>query len=638
MKNKITASFVVIILVISAFAIYLVFPYEEEKEESKLDEEIIIDDRISPLENQGLFVELNRIRHRGVLDKLITPGSTSWRSKPNFYAVVSSEGIEYSTKNIAALGAASENYFNTWDTMFMEQKNQFNPDEEQDRSTVEITIYENIPDGLLGLKNKDVEREKIRLTYDYRTGRWTGDDYFMDSDGYGHYLGDTFEVWFHLHQIDYDKDNIPYWVEVNVLGTNPTVDDSKKDPDNDGIPTDWEWYWGYDPFVWDDHENLDPDIDGIENIEEYQIRNWFANPFHQEIYCEIDNMKGKVLFMDRHMMWEESMQSVIERFAQHNINLYLDQGWPDTPYNGGGSLLPFYQTTSQDSGILLQFYNHYFPDERKGIFHYVVIGNEGGFTHPTDHNTYYTSHVYVNNPMFLLPFKTPIMVPTPRAWRVHVAAIFMHELGHSIGLTPWTVEGCDNHTSFAMFFTKEWRQYKESWGNYYSVMNYFWAVMNDLRKELIDYSDGSNAGTGYDVNDWETLYLPSFQTVSACNEDITAMPPCYDLCEYEISARERLNYSLDGWVYQDELTNEYMQKIGSWSPIDPVEVTFRVYKKTDETDENKYNIRVYGFANVFPTDSEYVLIEEGNIDSKENLQFYSQEELVEGTMELIKAN
>ena len=356
---------------------------------------------------------------------------------------------------------------------------------------------------------------------------------------------------------------------------------------------------------------------------------WFADPYHQDIYVEVDNMEGRVLFNDRHMMWEESIQAVTERFAQHNINIYIDQGWPDTPYNGGGSLLPFYQTTSQDSGILLQFYRHYFPDERKGIFHYFVIGNEGGFTHPTEGNVYCASHIYVNNYMFLIPVRTPIMVPTPRAWRVHVAAMFMHELGHSLGISPWTVEGCDNISSLSRLFTKEWREYKETWGNYYSVMNYFWIVKNDWFKVLVDYSNGSNADTGYDINDWNTLYLPTFQTVSPCNEDKTAVPPGYELCKHELTAWEKLNYSTNGWKYDENLTEQYISIIDDWSPIDPVPVIFKVYIKTEN---NSKDIRIYGLADVYPTYAEYVLIKEGFLNDERKIEFYSQEDLIEEIM------
>jgi len=630
----VVAIIVLACLIGSSAYVYFEF-FIEEKEIVEEPIEYMLDDRISPLENQGLFVDINRVRHRGLLGELIKPFNNNWRKKPSFYVVTRSEGIEYSTKDIVGPGVATETYFNTWDTMFMEQKNQFNPDEENETSEVEIIVYERVSLGLLGLRKKNVEREKISLIYDYRTGRWSGDDSFGDSDGYGNYLGEYFEVWFSLHQIDYDKDDIPYWTEVNVLLTDPKIDDSKLDPDQDGIPTDWEWYWGYDPFTWDDHENLDPDIDGVENIEEYQMRKWFADPFNQDIYVEVDNMEGRVLLMDRHKMWEESIQAVIERFSRHGINMYIDQGWPDTPLHGGGSILPFYKTTSQDSGIVTQFYKHYFPEERKGIFHYVIIGNEGGFTHPTEDNTYYTSHIYVNNKMYLRMFQTPIMLPTPRAWRVQMAAGFMHEVGHSLGIMPWTVEGCDNHSSFPLFFSKAWREYKNTWGNYYSVMNYFWIVMNDWLKVLVDYSDGSNSDTGYDVNDWETLYLPTFQTVSISVEDITAMPPGYDLVEFELNAKERLEFGLKGWEYDANLTEAFLSMIGGWSPIKPVDVTFRVYRKIDENIYGNYNIKVFGLADVYPTEAEYVLIKQGFIDSDGIIQFYSVDFIIKDVLKRI---
>jgi hypothetical protein len=180
----------------------------------------------------------------------------------------------------------------------------------------------------------------------------------MDYDGYGHYLGETFEIWFNIYQNDYDTDGIPYWTEVNILHTDPKVDDSKLDPDGDGIPTAWEWKWGYDPFTWNDHKHLDPDIDGIENIEEYRMAKYFADPYHQDIYVEADNEDsiGLGLLYPAAIFWEESQQGVIERYSEHNINMYIDNGWPDTPRNGGGEILPAHKVVSQDAGMMLQYY------------------------------------------------------------------------------------------------------------------------------------------------------------------------------------------------------------------------------------------------------------------------------------------
>jgi hypothetical protein len=74
-------------------------------------------------------------------------------------------------------------------------------------------------------------------------------------------------------------------------------------------------------------------------------------------------------------------------------------------------------------------------------------------------------HIYVNLKKYVNPFKTPWMVPSPRAWRVHLGAIFMHELGHTLGIFPWTIEGCDNRSSFHLPFTKGWKEYREKMGS-----------------------------------------------------------------------------------------------------------------------------------------------------------------------------
>ena len=45
----------------------------------------------------------------------------------------------------------------------------------------------------------------------------------------------------------------------------PTFEDP--DTDLDGVPDWWETKWGYDPESWDDHLHLDPDTDGLHNIQ-----------------------------------------------------------------------------------------------------------------------------------------------------------------------------------------------------------------------------------------------------------------------------------------------------------------------------------------------------------------------------------
>ena len=75
---------------------------------------------------------------------------------------------------------------------------------------------------------------------------------------------------------------------------------------------------------------------------------------------------------------------LIERFAQYGINVYIDDGWPDGPVNGGGEMLPYHENLDDRIGKqVLSFYTHNFADERKGVFRYVIIGNYySGFISP----------------------------------------------------------------------------------------------------------------------------------------------------------------------------------------------------------------------------------------------------------------
>ena len=54
-------------------------------------------------------------------------------------------------------------------------------EEKKEKSDVEIKIVEK--DG--GYK----VAECCKISYNFKTGMWTGDDDFNDSDGYGHYNG-----------------------------------------------------------------------------------------------------------------------------------------------------------------------------------------------------------------------------------------------------------------------------------------------------------------------------------------------------------------------------------------------------------------------------------------------------------------
>jgi len=367
--------------------------------------------------------------------------------------------------------------------------------------------------------------------------------------------------------------------------------------------------------------NLDPDIDGIENIEEYKLQKYFADPFSQDIYIEVDGMEANGLLDPAHYLTKESQHVVIERYCQHGINVYFDDGWSDGPVNGGGEFLPHYEKISQDSGMMLQFYNHHFADERKGVFRYLVIGHKTGFCHPQKFNRY--DVLTVGGCYYTMFFNKKAFVP--RTIRLMSGATILHELGHSVGISPWTIEGCDNF-SFAAGKDAE-KQYLETWGQYKSVMNYYFIY----NKQVVDYSDGSN-GAPWDQNDWHHMYLPSFQIEARVFEEAFFTPPCVDKIVDEI-----LELELKDWEYDKILSDQFQNTTKAESFIDGVNIKWFLFTKTNKaTQPSENNIRIYALPDVYPTHAEWTLSYEGTYkkDTKE-FNFYSQQNLIDEVMSLL---
>jgi len=582
--KKLIAFVIILILVFSSLlTLSYLISLESQKKNSKSSkddsEKNIIDDRISPLENQGLILEINRIRNRGLID-LIMKAGFSWKKTPSFTVDIIIDNLKYSNNP-----EISHN-FKTWDTIGKNFRIIRDSEEEQEKSDIQISIFQKVKKNLIFSKN--TLKEKINICYDYKTGRWEGDDYSWDNDGYGHYVGNFYEIWFNIYQTDFDHDAIPYWTEVNILGTDPKSDDSEKDYDNDGIPTTWEWKWGYDPFIWDDHEMLDPDIDGLTNDEEYQMEKWFADPFTQDIYIEVDGMQKRGLFDKKHILFEESEQIIIERFLRHDINLYIDDGWPSGLINGGGELLPYKNKITWDSGIITQFYKNNFPEERRGIFRYLVICNSGGkmegWSGNTEFNRYDTM-LCGNGPKATLIYQRAF---SQRAQRLLMASTILHEIGHTLGIAPYTIQGNDNLTFLydarsIREFIKKFKNYKEEWGNYKSVMNYLYIY----DKKLVDFSDGSHGNN--DQNDWEKFYLPFFEIENNIIIEPGVTPPAIDKV-----VNENITIVLEGWEYSKEISQDYFNKITSELKLNPNKYEVSVFIKTyDTTYPSNRNLRVY---------------------------------------------
>jgi hypothetical protein len=627
-KQKIALGIsLLLIAILLAGSAYVYIEYYSTKKVTLVKQipQTIIDNRISPLENQGLVLEILRIRDRDLLQKLITPGD-SWKTKPSFYYITNIDGLEYISKDVQQQFGKAEILFNTWDSMFQENKVMKDVAEEQEKSQVTLTIMERVKVGLLGRRTEDVERDSLTVTYDFRTGRWSGSDNFKDKDGYGYYLGDTFEIWFNIYQIDYDGDYIPYWTEVNILHTDPTRDDSKLDPDGDGIPTAWEWRWGYDPFTWDDHAKLDPDLDGIENIEEYQMSEWFADPYIQDMYIEVDVMGRGGVLDPPHYLYEESQQGIIERFAQHNIKVFFDTGWPNSPKHGGGDILPHIDLISQDSGTILQFYDTYFPVERRGIFRYVVIGHGGGFSHPSKNNVYDTIQISYLSGKFQLLQQIKLFFflgrwPTERGARVSLGGTLLHELAHSCSVDADNTGfgGIDNASYGNPVFPK--KSYVQTWGQYRSVLNYLYTH----NPSVFDLSSGKN-GPPYDENDWGFIYPGFFEFNSNLIEEPYYTPKAGET----IVRNEQPNVS--GYVYDRNLTEKFNMSIKDWSPIDPIKVNWSVYRLVDRALFPKdKEIKIFVQPKIRTTQI-WELYEEGYVDAQGNMRFYSLDELIKEAM------
>ena len=513
---------VVACLVVSSIYIYYEFFGEEETVEEE-PADFVPDDRISPLADQTVSLEIHRIRKRGI-EEVMRKLGRSWKSQPSFYYVATLNDALLTSETITG-----------WDTEYVSWEFFRDIPEETQQCNIELRIFETTKKLFSSI---DEEIVSIKLTYDFKTGRWTGDDSFDDEDGYGHYIDDNYEIWFDAHMSDNDGDGIPYWTENNILGTDPLVDDSKLDPDNDGIPTVWEWKWGYDPFSYDNHSTLDPDLDGLQNTEEYMMEKWLANPYQPEIYIEVDFMKGKSFGPD-YVFWEESQQLVIDKFSQHNyeklnysntISVHFDDGC----MGGGGEYLPHIgRYIDQAEGTVSEFYKYHFADERKGVFRYLVMAYDAGWCHPQDYKGWYDVMCIGASQKFLTEGFRGRSI-SPRLQRLTQSIQVMHEVGHSLNLMPDHSEGIDNISSDAV----------DVWKNYMSCMNYYkmYRVLPMARilsgkidGLILDYSDGSRDEPGYpDRDDWGHIDLTFFQTPSHLVEGIEVneegLPTSYREC------------------------------------------------------------------------------------------------------------
>ena len=346
--------------------------------------------------------------------------------------------------------------------------------------------------GTLCDLSEDPNDFDVELSYSIKTGHWTGDDYLNDPSGYGRLCGcddgtiyqedKDSELWFNIYQNDYDGDTIPYWTEVNEYSTDPEVKDSG-DPDNDKIPVEWEYKWGYNPFEYENHEETDPDSDSINNLEEYLTSEWYSDPFRKDVFVEMDKMEDgpngeKVYFP---VLAKELITTAFDR---QNIIFHLDMG-----EMGGYEIVPFDEDIGRTD--LQSIYYNYFlhGDEnnwRRGVFHYGLV-------------TYYEDipgYMFRSNSFQIASEGMERKSEKPFLQRdVVYASAYMHELGHTFAFNP-----IPGHNEFSKYpWQIGW------WLNrpYKSVMNYAWMY------QIVDYSDGSRANP--DIDDWSRINYHAFE-------------------------------------------------------------------------------------------------------------------------------
>lgn len=260
------------------------------------------------------------------------------------------------------------------------------------------------------------------------------------------------------------------------------------DMDSDGLPDWWEQEFGYNINIWDDHYNLDPDNDALNNFEECYAYDWGADPFKKDVFLEFDYTISKTSGASN-IPPEKYINQMKERFLEHGITLHVDLNELD-----GGEKIP--SKTYFNFDVLVDLYWNYFlhndlNNPRKNIFHYGLICDNGpgsGFA--------FIGWAHLNS--FCIS-ADDLSNSHPRFERgLLISCGSMHETGHTFGLIADDFGGIDNQASV-------YPKYKEFWvyRNYKSVMNYRYTYF------LLDFSDGDNGKIDY--NDWGNMEFNFFK-------------------------------------------------------------------------------------------------------------------------------
>jgi hypothetical protein len=412
---------------------------------------------------------------------------TNINEEPSFYVEVYINGEGY-TSNI---------WSNTKHIYDPDWSATLNVPDEEEFVDIKIQLFDSANGDVFCDLSPDIGNSEdgrgVELVYSVKTGHWTGDDALKDVSGYGRLCGTDdgtiyqndkdCELWFNIYQNDYDNDNIPYWTEINIYNTNPQSKNSG-DSDEDNIPVEWEYKWGYNPFNWENHRDIDPDEDSLNNYEEYLTSEWYSDPYRKDIFIEMDKMEdgpnGEKTYFP-----PEAAELIKTAFNRQNIIYHLDMG-----EMGGYELIPFDGNIGRND--LNNIYYLYFlhKDEnnwRRGVFRYgLVVYFEDVPGYMFRPNGYQIASEGMEDKL------------NSYSWldrNIVYASAYMHELGHLLAFYP-----IPGHNEFSKYpWQIGW------WINrpYKSCMNYGWMY------QLVDYSDGSRPEP--DIDDWERIDYYAFE-------------------------------------------------------------------------------------------------------------------------------
>ena len=147
---------------------------------------------------------------------------------------------------------------------------------------------------------------------------------------------------------------------------------------------------------------------------------------------------------------------------------------------------------------------------------------------------------------------------------------------------------------------------------------------------VLDYSDGSN-GPPYDQNDWEKIFVAGFQYNDNLIEEPYFEPPGHDKYVFD-----GLDPDDTGYIYDENLTQDVIEMMGEYSPVDPITVEWAALRlveadKYPEFKEVKILVKLVGSP-----EGKWVQYSEGELDSDGNIQFYSQETIVNNILKELK--